>query len=78
MKPEIVLRAILYMVLAAIPPWTAFFSGVIDKLTKGEDPLYHWAVWGFVISSSVYQAVLALRIYIDGSNERSRRGISTT
>lgn len=73
MKPSIVFRAVLYMTLAAFPPWIAHFSGIVDQLLDGKEPLYHWAVWALTISTSMYQSILALRIYIDGSAERSKQ-----
>lgn len=73
MKPGIIIRAFLYMLIAAIPPWIAFFSGLIDTLLEGKEPLMHWAVWCLTISTSLLQAAVALRCFLDGSAERSRQ-----
>lgn len=72
MKPSVTVRAIIYMSLAALPVWAAYFAGVIDELKENKTPLDHWSIWAYLVTSSVLQALLALRAYIDGSAERAR------
>ena len=72
MKSPILVRAIIYMLLAALPVWATYFSGVIDSLKDHKYVLDHWTVWAYLAVTSVIQALLTLRAYIDGSAERAR------
>ena len=60
MKPPIMLRAAIYMALAALPVPVAWLSDVVKQLLEGKPPLLHWAVWSLLICNMIYQAVLAL------------------
>lgn len=68
----VILRGVIYVFLAIVPVWTAYFSKVGDELLANKTPLFHWAILAGVTMNSLYQAGLALRAYLDGSAERAR------
>lgn len=72
MTPSVFIRGTIYVIAAALPVWIAYFSGVVDALIDSKPVLQHWAVWVLTALQSIYQAIIALRAYIDGSNERSK------
>jgi uncharacterized membrane protein YuzA (DUF378 family) len=70
--PGVMIRAIIYCVLAALPVWITFFTGIVDAVLEGKSPVLHWAVWMLVGLNSLYQVAIALRAFLDGSNERAK------
>ncbi len=78
MKPSIAFRAAIYMVLAGLPVFIAFFVDLVKKVDGGTPIAVHWAVWWLLALNAAYQMVLALRIYLDGSAERSRQKTEET
>lgn len=74
----VVVRACLYMALAALPVVIAFLSEVVNKLMDGKEPLINGYVWALLACNTIYQALLVLRAYIDGSAERSKNGSGVT
>jgi hypothetical protein len=72
MNKPVVIRAMLYMALAALPVVIAFLTEVVNKLLEGNEPLINGYVWSLLACNTVYQSLLVLRAYIDGSAERSK------
>lgn len=65
-------RGFLYFALAALPVWVAYFSDAVKLLLEGKEPLVHYYVWLSLICSSLYQSLLALRAFIDGTVGREK------
>lgn len=68
----VTLRACLYMALAGLPVVIAFLTEIVGKMIKGETVMLNGYVWGLVAANTVYQMLLVLRAYIDGSAERAK------
>jgi hypothetical protein len=66
-------RACLYMLISGLPVPIMFFTAYVDKLSKGEVPLTHWAVWVLLALNTTAAVAIALRAYYDGSSERSKK-----
>jgi hypothetical protein len=73
MKAPILLRAIIYMILAALPELIKYLSIITEQIYGGVTPPSHWSITTLTGTNMVYQAILALRIFLDGSAERSRQ-----
>lgn len=71
MNSYVALRGSIYVSLASI---TAF-SGWINDLTPESILQLNWAEWAGMAVSVVTAGLLALRAYIDGSNERSKQAL---
>lgn len=72
MTYNVIVRGLLYMALAGLPVVIAFLSEVVNKLLEGKTPLLNGYVWSLLAANTVYQMLLVLRAYIDGSAERSK------
>jgi hypothetical protein len=64
-------RAFLYVLISGLPVPIMFFTAYVDKLSKGEIPLTHWAVWVLLGLNTSAAIAIALRAYYDGSAERA-------
>ena len=60
------------MLLAALPVWIVWLTDAVELLLAGKPVLLHWLVWALLICNSLYQALLALRAFIDGTAERAK------
>ena len=60
------------MLLAALPVWIAWLTDAVELLLADKPVLLHWLVWALLICNSLYQALLALRAFIDGTAERAK------
>ena len=67
---RILIRAFIYMTLAALPPWIAWFTDAVKLLLEGKPPMTHTFVWLWLAGTSLYQALLALRAFLDGTMAR--------
>lgn len=67
------LRGIIYMLLAALPVWIAWLTDAVELLLADKPVMMHALVWALLICSSLYQALLALRAFIDGTAERAKQ-----
>lgn len=67
------LRGLIYMLLAGLPVFIVFFTGLAEKVNAGLPVSVHWVIWVLLSLNAAYQMILALRAYIDGSNERARQ-----
>lgn len=66
------LRGAIYMLLAALPVWIAWLTDAVKLLLADKPVTMHVLVWSLLICSSLYQALLALRAFIDGTAERAK------
>jgi hypothetical protein len=71
-------RAFLYVLISGLPVPIMFFTAYVDKLSKGEIPLTHWAVWVLLGLNTSAAVAIALRAYYDGSAERANPSLSQT
>ena len=69
----VALRAVLYMALAGLPVIIAFFTEVVNALMEGKTPILNWYVWTLLAANTIYQMLLVLRAYVDGSAERAKK-----
>ena len=60
------------MLLAALPVWIAWLTDAVELLLADKPVMMHALVWALLICSSLYQALLALRAFIDGTAERAK------
>ena len=65
--------AVLYVMIAGLPVPIMFFTAYVDKISRGEIPVTHWAVWVLLALSTISAMTVALRAYLDGSAERKRQ-----
>lgn len=72
-RVPIILRAAIYMALAGLPVLIAFFTDYVKDLLEGKPPMTHWAVFTLLGLNAIYQMLLVLRVYIDGSFERAKQ-----
>ena len=61
------------MLLAALPVWIAWLTDAVGLLLADKPVMMHALVWALLICSSLYQALLALRAFIDGASERAKQ-----
>lgn len=64
----VIFRASLYFLIAALPAIMSALDGVVNGQT-GNTPVGYW--W-LAIVTAIYQGLVALRAYYDGSPERKR------
>lgn len=67
------LRGAIYMLLAALPVWIAWLTDAVKLLLADKPVTMHALVWSLLLCSSLYQALLALRAFIDGAAERAKQ-----
>ncbi len=67
------LRGLIYVLLAALPVFIAWLTDAVKLLLEGKPVLMHWLVWLLLICQASYQSLLALRAFLDGSNERAKQ-----
>jgi hypothetical protein len=65
-------RGALYVGMAVLGPPTAFFTAASKDIIDGKAPVFHWVIWVLLALQTMSAALVALRAYIDGSNERSK------
>lgn len=61
------------MLLAALPVWIAWLTDAVELLLADKPVMMHALVWALLICNSLYQALLALRAFIDGTAERAKQ-----
>jgi hypothetical protein len=69
----VALRASLYMALAGLPVAIAFLTEIVNKMLDGKPPLLNGYVWSLLAANTLYQMLLVLRAYVDGSAERAKK-----
>ena len=67
------LRGFIYVTLAALGPVTGYFTVLAKDILDGKHPIYHWVIWTLIVLQSIGAGLLALRMFVDGSYERSKQ-----
>jgi hypothetical protein len=71
-------RGALYVGMAMLVPLTSFFTAASKDIIDGRVPVFHWVIWTLLGLQTLSAALVALRAYIDGSNERSKNEAKDT
>ena len=73
MKPQIVLRLILWLGINTIPVAIGWFQNINMQLQEGKEPMLHWSTWWLFGLQLALSTFTAWRMYLDGSAEKARQ-----
>lgn len=68
----VAIRGWIYVSIAVLLVWTGFFERVVAQLLEGNPVEISWYQWVLISLTSIVQALLALRAYLDGTPERAK------
>ena len=75
MSKNIIYKGFLYAIASALPVFVVFFSDYYEiwKSDQAYVVSIPWFIWTYLILNAIYQVVLVLRAFADGTIEREKQ-----